>query len=153
MGGEDYAPRWTLPALARKLSMVWNMYDLLPPCTPKSTKWEWDGSFEDPSSDLNNPRSMCGRVARAPADTKLPKNSGYYDIPNAVKPILPFADVRPAGTSAAVAAVLEASAKNAAGASRDDGDKNDSTARCATCCRRPGHIMAPFTPFLAEELF
>lgn len=67
-----------------------------------------------------------------------------YDLPNALKPVLPFIDD-------ASNWYVRRSRKRF-WKSDNDTDKAEATARC-TMSSSLSQILAPFTPFLAEELF
>ncbi len=130
--------------VARKLSMVWNMYDFFT-LYAEVDGWEWDGSFDDPSSSLSNPLDqwIVSRVHQLNKDIQA--NMERYDIPNATKPILPFLD------DASNWYVRRS--RRRFWKSEDDNDKNDAYRTLHYVLLHLSQIMAPFTPFLAEELF
>lgn len=129
---------------ARKLSMVWNMYDFFT-LYADVDGWEWDGSLADPSATLSNPLDqwIVSRVHQLQAEVE--KAMETYDIPGAAKPILPFLDD-------ASNWYVRRSRKRF-WKSDDDADKNDAYKTLHYVLVRLAHVMAPFTPFLAEELF
>lgn len=128
----------------RKLSMVWNMYDFFT-MYAEVDKWEWNGDHQDPTKSLNNllDKWIVSRVHQLTADVE--KHMQVYDVPNAVKPILPF--------------IEEASnwyvrrSRRRFWKSGDDEDKNAAYRTLHYVLTRLAVVMAPFTPFLAEELY
>jgi len=107
--------------------------------------WEWDGSFDDPSEDLTNPLDqwIVSRVHQLTQEVS--KHMDAYDIPNATKPILPFLD------DASNWYVRRS--RRRFWKSEDDQDKQAAYRTLHYVLVRLAHVMAPFTPFLAEELF
>ncbi|HSE61686.1 MAG TPA: isoleucine--tRNA ligase [Candidatus Saccharimonadales bacterium] len=130
--------------VARKLTMVWNMYDFFT-LYAEVDKWEWDGKYDDPSQSLTNPLDtwIVSRVHQLAQEVE--KHMDGYDIPNAMKPILPF--------------IEDASnwyvrrSRRRFWKSGDDADKNNAYRTLHYVLVQLAHIMAPFTPFLAEELY
>jgi isoleucyl-tRNA synthetase len=145
LNGEDFALQdKEVGDVARKLSMVWNMYDFFT-MYAEVDKWEWNGDLSDPSSSLTNPLDqwIVSRVHQL--NQEIEKNLDGYDIPNAVKPILPF--------------IEDASnwyvrrSRRRFWKSGDDTDKNNDYRTLHYVLVHLSQIMAPFTPFLAEELY
>lgn len=130
--------------VARKLSMVWNMYDFFT-LYADVDGWEWNGSYNDPSAELTNPLDqwIVSRVHQLTKD--IDENLAVYDLPNATKPILPFLDD-------ASNWYVRRSRKRF-WKSDDDTDKNDAYKTLHYVLVRLSHVLAPFTPFLAEELY
>jgi len=145
MNGEDFSLLdKDVADAARKLSMVWNMYDFFT-LYADVDGWEWDGSFEDPSRSLKNPLDIwiVSRVHQLQSEVESAMEG--YDIPSATKPILPFLDD-------ASNWYVRRSRKRF-WKSDDDDDKNDAYRTLHYVLVRLSHVLAPFTPFLAEELF
>lgn len=130
--------------VARKLSMVWNMYDFFT-LYADVDGWEWDGSLSDPSSSLSNPLDqwIVSRVHQLTQE--IDSSLAEYDLPNATKHILPFLDD-------ASNWYVRRSRKRF-WKSDDDADKNDAYKTLHYVLVRLSMVMAPFTPFLAEELY
>ena len=130
--------------VARKLSMVWNMYDFFT-MYAEVDGWEFDGNLEDPSSSLTNPLDqwIVSRVHQL--NTEIAVSMDGYDLPNAVKPILPF--------------IEDASnwyvrrSRRRFWKSEDDTDKNNAYRTLHYILVQLSQLLAPFTPFLAEELY
>ncbi len=145
MNAEDFALQdKDVADVARKLSMVWNMYDFFT-LYAEVDGWEWDGLLEDPLDTLTNPldRWIVSRVHQLSAEVE--SSMDRYDIPSAVKPILPFLD------DASNWYVRRS--RRRFWKSGNDSDKQDAYRTLHYVLVRLGHLMAPFTPFLAEELF
>lgn len=145
LAGDDYALiDKDVADIARKLSMVWNMYDFFT-MYAEVDGWEWNGELTDPSADLKNPLDIwiVSRLHQLSREVEL--HMDKYDIPNAVKPILPFID------DASNWYVRRS--RRRFWKSEDDSDKQDAYRTLHYVLVQLAHIMAPFTPFLAEELY
>ncbi len=145
MNGEDFALNDKEVAdVQRKLSMVWNMYDFFT-LYADVDKWKWDGSYDDPTPELKNSLDhwIVSRVHQLTAEVE--KHMDAYDIPSATKPILPFID--------------DASnwyirrSRRRFWKSGDDADKQSAYRTLHYVLVQLAHVMAPFTPFMAEELY
>jgi len=130
--------------IARKLSMVWNMYDFFT-LYADVDGWEWDGTLDDPSEDLTNPLDqwIVSRVHQLTAEVE--RHMEVYDLPNATKPILPFID------DASNWYVRRS--RRRFWKSDSDSDKQDAYKTLHYLLVQLAHVMAPFTPFLSEELY
>jgi isoleucyl-tRNA synthetase len=130
--------------VARKLSMVWNMYDFFT-LYADVDDWEWDGKHEDPSSELDNPLDqwIVSRIHQL--SSEVDQHMQKYDLPNAVKPILPFIDD-------ASNWFIRRSRKRF-WKSDNDSDKEQAYQTLHYVLVQLSMILAPFTPFLAEELY
>lgn len=128
----------------RKLSMIWNMYDFFT-MYAEVDGWEFKGEIKDPLEELTNPLDIWV-VSRVHQLTQhIDEEMQRYDLPSAVKPILEFIDD-------ASNWYVRRSRKRF-WKSEDDGDKNDAYKTLHYVLVRLSMIMAPFTPFLAEELY
>ena len=207
LNGEDFALHdKDVGDVARKLSMIWNMYDFFT-MYAEVDGWEFDGTLIDPlsgkpvcmslssaetaSAHRESRSSATGDTAelaalkqssylpdadnlnsRARADVsedeatigsvtnpldiwiisrlhelvaKVEENMDAYNIPDALSPILPFLD------DASNWYVRRS--RRRFWKSEDDGDKNDAYRTLHYVLVRLSYILAPFTPFLAEELY
>ena len=145
MNGEDFSlVDKDVADVARKLSMVWNMYDFFT-LYADVDGWEWDGDLSDPSDTLKNPLDqwIVSRVHQLTQE--IDTHLAAYDLPNATKPILPFLDD-------ASNWYVRRSRKRF-WKSDDDADKNDAYKTLHYVLVRLSMVLAPFTPFLAEELY
>lgn len=145
LNGEDFALQdKEVGDVARKLSMVWNMYDFFT-MYAEVDNWEWDGNLIDPSDEANNPLDqwIISRVHQLSLEVET--HMDRYDIPNAIKPILPFID------DASNWYVRRS--RRRFWKSGDDADKAMAYKTLHYVLVRLSHVLAPFTPFLAEELY
>ena len=207
LNGEDFALHdKDVGDVARKLSMIWNMYDFFT-MYAEVDGWEFDGRLVDPlsgrpvctslsstetaSAHRESRSSTTGDTAelaalkqssylpdvdnlnsRARADVsedeatigsvtnpldiwiisrlhelvaEVEKQMDAYNIPDALSPILPFLD------DASNWYVRRS--RRRFWKSEDDGDKSDAYRTLHYVLVRLGYLLAPFTPFLAEELY
>ncbi len=145
LNGEDFALQdKEVGDVARKLSMIWNMYDFFT-MYAEVDGWEWDGKHEDPTKLCKNPLDtwIISRVHQLTQEVE--KHMDGYDIPNAVKPILPFID------DASNWYVRRS--RRRFWKSGDDEDKSNAYRTLHYVLVQLSMVMAPFTPFLAEELY
>ena len=145
LNGEDFALHdKDVGDVARKLSMIWNMYDFFT-MYAEVDGWEFDGELKDPLSELTNPLDVwiVSRLHQLVAEVECHMDT--YNIPDALSPILPFLD------DASNWYVRRS--RRRFWKSEDDGDKNDAYRTLHYVLVRLGYILAPFTPFLAEELY
>jgi isoleucyl-tRNA synthetase len=145
MNGEDFALMdKDVNDVNRKLSMVWNMYDFFT-LYAEVDGWEWDGKLKDPSEDLTNPLDtwIISRLHQLVHEVE--HHMEGYDIPNATKPILPFLE------DASNWYVRRS--RRRFWKSGDDTDKQDAYKTLHYVLVQLAHVMAPFTPFMAEELY
>ena len=214
LNGEDFALHdKDVGDVARKLSMIWNMYDFFT-MYAEVDGWEFDGTLVDPLSgqpvctslsstetasvhresrssttgdtaelaalkqssylpdvddlnsraraDVSEDEATIGAVTN-PLDiwiisrlhelvAEVEKQMDAYNIPDALSPILPFLDDASNWYVRRSRRRFWRSSKGAAGA-EDDGDKNDAYRTLHYVLVRLSHLLAPFTPFLAEELY
>ena len=207
LNGEDFALHdKDVGDVARKLAMIWNMYDFFT-MYAEVDGWEFDGTLVDPlsgkpvytslsstetaSAHRESRSSTTGDTAelavlkqssylpdvdnlnsRARADVsedeatigavtnpldiwiisrlhelvaEVERQMDTYNIPDALSPILPFLD------DASNWYVRRS--RRRFWKSEDDGDKNDAYRTLHYVLVRLSHLLAPFTPFLAEELY
>ncbi len=145
LNGEDFALHdKDVGDVARKLSMIWNMYDFFT-MYAEVDGWEFDGELKDPLNELTNPLDIwiVSRLHQLVAEVE--RHMDTYNIPDALSPILPFLD------DASNWYVRRS--RRRFWKSEDDGDKNDAYRTLHYVLVRLSYILAPFTPFLAEELY
>jgi isoleucyl-tRNA synthetase len=145
LNGEDFAlVDKDVADVSRKLAMIWNMYDFFT-LYADVDGWEWDGKLEDPTPDVTNPLDewIISRVHQL--TDHIDKHMQAYDIPNAMNAILPFVDD-------ASNWYVRRSRKRF-WKSDNDQDKNAAYRTLHYVLVRLSVVMAPFTPFLAEELY
>ena len=174
LNGEDFALQdKEVGDVARKLGMVWNMYDFFTMYAAVDG-WEFtdamrdaEGLPTDPTNQtsttnttdnnntatdstnntdaLNNPLDQW-IISRVHQLTQtIETNMDAYDIPSAVKPILAFLD------DASNWYVRRS--RRRFWKSEDDTDKNNAYRTLHYVLVRYSQIVAPFVPFMAEELY
>lgn len=145
LNGEDFALQdKDVGDVARKLSMIWNMYDFFT-MYAEVDGWEFNGDLSDLSETLTNPLDqwVVSRVHQL--NTEIKEHMDGYDIPGAMSPILPF--------------IEDASnwyvrrSRRRFWKSDDDSDKNNAYRTLHYVLAHLAQILAPFTPFLSEELY
>lgn len=145
LSGEDFALQdKEVGDVARKLSMVWNMYDFFTTYA-EVDNWEWNGELDDPSEELTNPLDiwMVSRLHQLIAE--VTKYMDAYNLPDAMSPILPFID------DASNWFVRRSRRRFWKG--EDDRDKNDAYRTLHYALTNLAFVLAPFCPFMAEELY
>ena len=186
LNGEDFALHdKDVGDVARKLSMIWNMYDFF---TMYAEVDEFTFPYDTASSDaflvhritntahsdtpeslsrtgtensfqisvdidkLSNPLDIwiISRLHQLVAEVE--RHMDTYNIPDALSPILPFLDDASNWYVRRSRRRFWRSSKGAAGG-EDDGDKNDAYRTLHYVLVRLSYLLAPFTPFLAEELY
>lgn len=145
LNGEDFALQdKDVSDANRKLAMIWNMYDFFTMYADVDG-WEWDGKLEDPSPECENPLDIWVLSRLHQLIAEVDKHMQAYDLPNATKPILEF--------------VEDASnwyvrrSRKRFWKSEDDADKKMAYATLHYILVQLAKVMAPFTPFLSEELY
>ncbi|HUC96282.1 MAG TPA: isoleucine--tRNA ligase, partial [Candidatus Saccharimonadales bacterium] len=145
LSGEDFSlQNKEVGDIARKLSMIWNMYDFFT-MYAEVDKWEYDGNLVDPTNHLDAPLDQWIISRTHQLIQEVEKNMDVYDIPNAMKPILPF--------------IEDASnwyvrrSRRRFWKAGDDEDKNNAYCTLHYVLVHLSMVLAPFTPFLAEELY
>ena len=130
--------------VARKLSMIWNMYDFFT-LYASVDGWEWDGELEDPSAELANPLDtwVVSRVHEL--RNEVTEAMDRYDFQTALKPILPFIDD--------ASNWFVRRSRKRFWKSDNDNDKLMAYKTLHYVLVYLSKILAPFTPFLAEELY
>lgn len=145
LNGEDFALQdKEVGDVARKLGMIWNMYDFFT-MYAEVDGWEWDGEPQDPLEELKNPLDIwiVSRVHQLVAEVE--QHMDGYNIPDTLSPILPFLD------DASNWYVRRS--RRRFWKSEDDSDKNEAYKTLHYVLVRLSYVLAPFTPFLAEELY
>jgi len=145
LNGEDFSLQdKDVSDTARKLSMIWNMYDFFT-MYAEVDNWEFKGDLSDPSESLTNPLDQWVVSRMHQLIAEITKNMNVYNIPDAVKPILPF--------------IEDASnwyvrrSRRRFWKAGDDTDKNNAYRTLHYVLVQLAQVLAPFTPFLAEELY
>jgi isoleucyl-tRNA synthetase len=145
LNGEDFSLNdKDVSDVFRKLSMVWNMYDFFT-LYASVDGWRWNGEMDDPYADLTHPLDqwVVSRIHQLTEHIE-----GYmqrYDIPGALAEVLPFIDD-------ASNWYIRRSRKRF-WKSDNDADKDMAYRTLHYLLVRLSLVLAPFVPFLSEELF
>ena len=179
LNGEDFALHdKDVGDVARKLAMIWNMYDFF---TMYAEVDEFTFPYDTASSDaflvhritntahsdtpeslsrtgtensfqisvdidkLSNPLDIWIISRLHQLVDEVERHMDTYNIPDALSPILPFLD------DASNWYVRRS--RRRFWKSEDDGDKSDAYRTLHYVLVRLSYLLAPFTPFLAEELY
>lgn len=130
--------------VARKLGMIWNMYDFFT-MYAEVDGWEFNGDLSDPLHNLTNPLDIWIVSRLHQLITEVERGLDNYNLQDATRPILPFLD------DASNWYVRRS--RRRFWKSEDDSDKNDAYRTLHYVLVRLSYMLAPFTPFLAEELY
>lgn len=128
----------------RKLAMIWNMYDFFTMYADVDN-WEWDGSLEDPSPVLENPLDVWVVSKLHQLQGQMTTDMDCYNLPDALSGVLPFLD------DASNWYVRRS--RRRFWKSDDDSDKHQAYTTLHYVLTKMAMLLAPFTPFLAEELY
>lgn len=147
LNGEDFALQdKDVGDVARKLSMIWNMYDFFT-MYAEVDGWEFDPTkpFTLNPDDVTNPLDKWIVSRLHQLNEQVTTNMDEYNIPDAMSPILPFLD------DASNWYVRRS--RRRFWKSEDDSDKAEAYRTLHYVLLKLSVILAPFTPFLAEELY
>ena len=147
LNGEDFALQdKDVSDIARKLAMIWNMYDFFT-MYAEVDGWEYIGD-QVPKidlADLSNPldKWIVSRVHQL--TMHIERFMDEYNIPDALSEVIPFID------DASNWYVRRS--RRRFWKSEDDADKEQAYQTLHYVLVRLSIALAPFTPFLAEELY
>ena len=145
MNAEDYSLQdKNVADVARKLSMIWNMYDFFT-LYADVDGWEWNGDLADPLDSLTNPLDQWVVSRLHELRAHVTERMHAYDLPGALKPVLPFIDD-------ASNWFVRRSRKRFWKA-ENGSDKSDAYRTLHYVLVQLSQILAPITPFLSEELY
>ena len=145
LNGEDFALHdKDVSDVARKLSMIWNMYDFFT-MYASVDGWEFNGELKDPSKDLENPldKWIVSRVHEL--RNEITENMNVYNIPRALEGALPFLDD--------ASNWFVRRSRRRFWKSENGSDKLQAYQTLHYVLSYLALILAPFVPFLAEELW
>ncbi len=155
LNGEDFALKdKDVQDIQRKLAMIWNMYDFFT-LYASVDGWEWQGSLSDPMSTLTNPldRWIVSRLHQLEAT--VAEYMDDYDFQKALEGVLPFLDdasnwyVRRSRRRF----WRESTVASSEAEKSEDTDKGQAYQTLHYVLVKLSMALAPFTPFLAEELY
>lgn len=147
LNGEDFALQdKDVGDVARKLTMIWNMYDFFT-MYAEVDGWEFDPTkpFTLNPDDLANPLDKWIVSRLHQLNEHVTKHMDAYNLPVAISEFLPF--------------IEDASnwyvrrSRRRFWKSDDDSDKSDAYRTLHYVLLKISVLLAPFTPFLAEELY
>ena len=147
LSGEDFSLQdKDVGDVARKLTMIWNMYDFFT-MYAEVDGWEFDPTkpFTTNPEDVHNPldKWIISRVHEL--NKHVSEHMDAYNLPVAMSEFLPF--------------IEDASnwfvrrSRRRFWKSEDDGDKAEAYRTLHYVLMKLSVILAPFTPFLSEELY
>ncbi len=127
----------------RKLAMIWNIYDFFS-LYADVDNWQWQAESDDYlHSDNLLDRWIISRTHQL--NNSIDKYMQAYDIPSALKEVMPFIDD-------ASNWYVRRSRKRF-WKTENDQDKNQAYATLHYVLVQLSILLAPFTPFLSEELY
>ena len=145
LNGEDFSLMdKDVGDVARKLGMIGNMYDFFT-MYAEVDGWEFKGDLDDPLDRATNPLDIwiISRLHQLIAEVE--SNLDAYDISSAIKPIIPFIE------DASNWFVRRSRRRFWKG--EDDADKQLAYETLHYVLVRLCYVLAPFTPFLADEMY
>lgn len=145
MNGEDFSliDKDVLD-IHRKLSMIWNVYDFFT-LYAEVDNWEWKGQLNDRTMSCENVLDtwILSKVHILINDVETATIK--YDLQSATRKILPFIDD--------LSNWYVRRSRKRFWKSEDDSDKAEAYETLHYVLVKLAYLMAPFTPFLAEELY
>ena len=148
LSGEDFALLdKDVSDVNRKLAMIWNVYDFFTTYA-EVEGWDSENGWRPAGkliSDLKNPldRWIIARLYEVKAE--IIDGMTEYNIPKALEGVLPFIDD--------LSNWFVRRSRRRFNKNEDEEDKKEAFWTLYTVLVRVALIMAPFTPFLAEELY
>ncbi len=145
LNGEDYSLiDKDVSDVARKLSIIWNVYDFFT-MYAEVDGWEWDGELDDHTSECENILDSWILSKTHSLINDVENATKEYDIQRSIRYILPFVDN--------LSNWYVRRSRKRFWKSEDDADKAVAYKTLHYVLVQLAHVMAPFTPFLAEELY
>jgi isoleucyl-tRNA synthetase len=145
MNGEDFSLiDKDVGDVARKLSMIWNVYDFFTMYADVDN-WEWNGESSDPSKDVENILDtwILSKIHTLINDVE--KATKEYDLQSATRYIMPFLDE--------LSNWYVRRSRKRFWKSDDDADKQNAYKTLHYVMVQYAHVLAPFAPFMADELY
>ncbi|MCL2085690.1 isoleucine--tRNA ligase, partial [Candidatus Saccharibacteria bacterium] len=146
LSGEDFALQdRDVGDVARKLTMIWNMYDFFT-MYAEVDGWEYTGGTNIAApTDLSNPLDKWIISRAFELRNVITKFMDEYNLPDAMSSILPFIDD--------ASNWFVRRSRRRFWKSEDDTDKTQAYATLHFVLSYTALLLAPFTPFLSEELW
>ncbi|MCL1839920.1 isoleucine--tRNA ligase [Candidatus Saccharibacteria bacterium] len=144
LSGEDFALLdKDVSDVQRKLAMIWNMYDFFT-MYAEVDGWEFDGKFVE-LKDLKSPLDIWIISRSHQLKAEITENMEKYNLPDALAGVLPFVDD--------ASNWFVRRSRRRFWKSEDDADKAQAYGTLHCVLSKLAVLLAPFTPFLAEELW
>lgn len=145
LNGEDFSLQdKDVQDVQRKLAMAWNMYDFFTMYADVDG-WEWRGALNDPLKESANPLDIWVVSRLHQLQEQMTSDMDKYNLPDALSGVLPFLD------DASNWYVRRS--RRRFWKSEDDDDKNEAYRTLHYVLVRLSLLLAPFVPFMAEELY
>lgn len=148
LSGEDFALLdKDVSDVHRKLNMLWNVYDFFVTYA-EIEGWDSENSWCPATKNLDalkNPLDIWIISRLHQTKAKIVSGMSEYNIPKALEDVLPFIDDL---SNWFVRRSRRRFSKN-----EDSEDKNEAFWTLYTALVKTAQILAPFTPFLSEELY
>ena len=145
LAGEDFALiDKDVSDVARKLTMVWNVYDFFT-MYAEVDGWEYDKKILEAPEKLENPLDQWIISQMYKLRNEITENMQGYNIPAALAGVLPFIDD--------LSNWFVRRSRRRFWKSESTEDKNEAYATLHYVLSYTALILAPFVPFLAEELW
>lgn len=145
MNGEDFALLdKDVADISRKLAMVWNVYDFFT-MYAEVDSWKWNGSLEDHTASCDNVLDIWILSKMHTLINDVETATKKYDLQMATRSILPFIDE--------LSNWYVRRSRKRFWKSDDGQDKQNAYKTLHYVLVQLAHVIAPFTPFLAEELY
>ena len=148
LSGEDFALLdKDVSDVNRKLGMLWNVYDFFTTYA-EVEDWDSENSWQPDSNDLNslkNPLDVWVLSRLHQVKAEIIAGMAEYNIPKALAGVLPFIDDF---SNWFVRRSRRRFSKN-----DDVEDKKEAFWTLYTVLVKTAQVLAPFTPFLSEELY
>jgi isoleucyl-tRNA synthetase len=145
MNGEDFALLdKDVADISRKLAMVWNVYDFFT-MYAEVDGWQWNGKMDDHSEACENVLDVWIMSKIHTLINDVETATKKYDLQMATRAMLPFVDE--------LSNWYVRRSRKRFWKSDDDQDKQKAYKTLHYVLVQLAHVMAPFTPFMAEELY
>ena len=148
LSGEDFALLdKDVSDVNRKLGMLWNVYDFFTTYA-EVEDWDSENSWQPDSNDLNslkNPLDVWVLSRLHQVKAEIIAGMAEYNIPKALAGVLPFIDD--------FSNWFVRRSRRRFSKSDDIQDKEEAFWTLYTVLVKTAQVLAPFTPFLSEELY
>lgn len=148
LSGEDFAlTDKDVSDVQRKLAMIWNVYDFFTTYA-EVDEWDFETAWKPEGkavTDLKNPLDRWVMSRWHETKAQIIEGMDEYNIPKALSGVLPFVDD--------LSNWFVRRSRRRFWKSEDDKDKNEAYFTLYLVLVKLAEALAPFVPFLAEELY